>query len=192
MATDGPSVLYSGDSSYRYVDRLIKDRDGELMIISPYLSGHYVNMLAKAAQSRKIRVITSNNSMGYRNSKLKNFAVGGTRGYVKAVIFFLILDAISIILNFAYTTAILTFIVLAIAALAYLRYKKTNRNMQVKVITDRFVHEKMYISDNIAISGSANLTYNGMHKNIEHIEVTKDTAKIRELKAHFESMWKSG
>ena len=191
MATDQESVLYSGDSSYKYVDRLIKENDGELMVISPYLSGYYVNMLAKAAQKRRIRVITSNNSLGYKNSRLQNFAVGGIIGYVKAIAFFLILDAISVILNFTYTTVILTLIVLAAALLAYLRHKRTNSNMKVKVIRDRFVHEKLYISDNTAISGSANLTYNGMHKNIEHIEVTRDQAKIRKLKAHFESMWKS-
>ena len=191
MATDRESVLYSGDSSYTYVDRLIKEGDGELMIISPYLSGYYVNMLAKAAQKRRIMVITSNNSLGYKNSGLQNFAVGGMMGYIKAIAFFLILDAISVILNFTYTTVILMLIVLAVVLLVYLRHKRTNSNMKVKVIKDRFVHEKLYISDNTAISGSANLTYNGMHKNIEHIEVTRDQAKIRELKAHFESMWKS-
>jgi len=73
--------------------------------------------------------------------------------------------------------------------LAYLRHKRANSNLQVKVITERFVHEKLYISGNTAISGSANLTYNGMHKNIEHIEVTKDESKIREMRRHFESMW---
>ena len=191
MATDRESVLYSGDSSYKYVDRLIKEKDGELMVISPYLSGYYVNMLANAAQSRKIRVITSNSSLGYKNSRLKNFAMGGIMGYIKAIAFFLILDVISVFLDFAYTTAILTLIVLAVVLLAYMRHKRADSNMKVRVIRDRFVHEKLYISDSTAISGSANLTYNGMHKNIEHIEVTRDQAKIKELKAHFESMWKS-
>lgn len=191
MATNQESVLYSGDSSYKYVDRLIKEKDGELTIISPYLSKYYVDMLARAAQKRKIRVITSNNSLGYKGSKLQNFAVRGIRGHIKAIAFFLLLDAISLYLNFVYTTIILTFVVFLVAALAYLHHKKANSNMQVKVIKDRFVHEKIYISNNTAISGSANLTYNGMHRNIEHIEVTKDPAKIMKMKNHFESMWKS-
>ncbi len=190
MAADQGSVLYSGDSSYKYVDRLIKEDDSELMIISPYLSGYYVNMLAKAAQKRRIRVITSNNSLGYKNSGLQDFAVKSIRGYIKAIAFFLILDAISIFLNFAYTTIILTAIVLLVVLFACLHYKKANSNLRVKVITDRFVHEKLYISSDTAISGSANLTYNGMHKNIEHIEVTKDESKIKEMRKHFESMWK--
>ncbi|HIH50696.1 MAG: phospholipase D-like domain-containing protein [Candidatus Micrarchaeaceae archaeon] len=189
MAVDQKSILYSGDSSYKYVDRLIKEDDSELMIISPYLSGYYVNMLAKAAQERRIRVITSNNSLGYKNSGLQDFAARSISGYIKAIVFFLILDAISVYLNFAYTTIMLTAILLLTVLLAYLRHKRANSNLQVKVITERFVHEKLYISGNTAISGSANLTYNGMHKNIEHIEVTKDESKIREMRRHFESMW---
>ncbi len=191
MATDRESTLYSGDSSYKYVDRLLKEKDGELLIISPYLSKYYVKMLAGIAQNRRIRVITSNSSLGYRDSNLKNFTISGMSGYIKAIAFFLLLDIISVFLNFAYTTIILTAIVLIVALLAYLRHKRTSSNMIVKVISDRFVHEKLYINGNTAITGSANLTYNGMHKNIEHIEVTKDSAKIKELKSHFESMWRS-
>ena len=37
--------------------------------------------------------------------------------------------------------------------------------------------------------GSANLTYSGMHKNIEHIEVIKEGDRIAELEKHFRQLW---
>ncbi len=191
MTADQKDILYSGNSSYKYVDKLIKDDGRELMIISPYLSGYYVKILTKAALKKKIRIITSGNSLGYKGSDLKKFEIGNIWGYIKAIAFFAILCGFSIFFRFLYTTIILTLIIVGIIAIMYLRYKKTNSNMQVKVITDRFVHEKLYIGDNMAISGSANLTYNGMHRNIEHIEVIKDSGKVNELKSHFESMWKN-
>ncbi len=74
--------------------------------------------------------------------------------------------------------------------LAYRKYKKTDSNLKVKVAKGKFVHEKVYIGNDIAIVGSANLTYNGMHKNVEHIDVIKDDARIRQLREHFESLWR--
>jgi phosphatidylserine/phosphatidylglycerophosphate/cardiolipin synthase-like enzyme len=186
---DRQSILYSGDSSFRYVDKLIKENGKELMVISPYLSGYYTKMLANASQKKHVRVITSGSSAGYRDSIIGNYAVGSLKGHIKAIIFLAILDMISVYLNFIYTTIILTLLIAIIALIAYARYCATSKNLKIKVIREKFVHEKLYIGDNSAISGSANLTYNGMHKNIEHIEVTRDPRKIRELRSHFESMW---
>jgi phosphatidylserine/phosphatidylglycerophosphate/cardiolipin synthase-like enzyme len=187
----GDSVMYSGDSSYKYVDKLIKEPSGELLIVSPYISNYYLKMLVRYARNKHIRVITSGSSLGY-GSMLKNFVVHSIKGYIKAIIFSMILDIISIYLDFTYTTAIITLILVLLGAFAYLRYRKTGSNMQVKVVRDRFIHEKLYIGDGMAISGSANLTYNGMHRNIEHIEITSDADKIAQLRAHFGSLWQNG
>ena len=190
MFDQDKELSYSGDSSYKYVDRLIKGDSQEIGIISPYISDYYTKMLLKETGNKRIRVITSQSSLGYRDSTLGNFIIKGIKGYLKALLFFLILDAISIYLQFNYTTAIISAIIAITALLTYLRYRSQKSNLQVKVIRDRFVHEKVYLAENEAIIGSANLTYNGMHKNIEHIEVIKDRDRINGLKSHFEEMWK--
>ena len=184
---------YSGDSSFKYVDPLLKNNDRELMIVSPYISDYYTKLLIKEAQHKSIRIITSENSLSYKDALLKNFVMKGMSAYIKGLVFFLILDLISIYLKFTYTTIILTVIFLVwmlILVFIYKRYKKTYSNLKVKVAKERFVHEKLYIGSNMAITGSANLTYNGMHKNVEHIEVIKDPNRIKVLKVHFESLWR--
>lgn len=180
---------YSGDSSYRYVDRLIEANDPELMIISPYISDYYTKMLLDKAKNKLVRIITSESSLSYKDAMLNRYLMHSASGYLKAIAFFLILDIISIFLQFNYTTAILTAILAILIFLTYRRYKKTESNLKVKVTKSKFVHEKVYIGSNIAIVGSANLTYNGMHRNVEHIDVVKDTAKIKDLRTHFESLW---
>ena len=69
------------------------------------------------------------------------------------------------------------------------RRRKIAKNITVKTTGEDFVHEKLYISDTVAIVGSANLTYAGMHKNVEHIQMVDDKNEITELKEHFNSLW---
>jgi len=102
-----------------------------------------------------------------------------------------LLEAISIYLKFNYTTAILAAILLILVLLAYRKYRKTDSNIKVKVTKDKFVHEKLYIGSDMAIVGSANLTFNGMHRNVEHIDIIRSKDQIDRLKTHFESLWRS-
>ena len=52
-----------------------------------------------------------------------------------------------------------------------------------------FVHAKFYIGDNEAIQGSANLTYNGMHKNLENISIIRNERDIEKLRKEFYKIW---
>lgn len=180
---------YSGDSSYKYVDNLIKNSDPELMIVSPYISDYYTKRLMDKSNNKRIRIVTSESSMSYKNALLNKYVAESTKGYLKALGFFLLLDLISIYLQFSYTTIILTALLLILVLLTYRKYKKTDKNLRVKVAKSKFVHEKLYIGRDTAIVGSANLTFNGMHRNVEHIDVIKDQRRIAELRAHFETLW---
>ncbi len=93
---------------------LIEANDPELMIISPYISDYYTKMLLDKAKNKLVRIITSESSMSYKDAMLNRYLAQSTRGYVKAIAFFLILDLISIFLQFNYTTAILTAILFSI------------------------------------------------------------------------------
>jgi phosphatidylserine/phosphatidylglycerophosphate/cardiolipin synthase-like enzyme len=77
---------------------------------------------------------------------------------------------------------------IAIAVLLFYSAKRKKRIIIRK--PEGFVHAKIYISENEAIHGSANLTYNGTHSNIEHIEIIRDNEKIAKLHSEFERMWK--
>ena len=66
-----------------------------------------------------------------------------------------------------------------------------NENLEVRV-TDR-LHAKIYIVDNqVAITGSANLTERGMHGNYEHIDIKLDPQSVSTIRKQFEKLWKNG
>jgi phosphatidylserine/phosphatidylglycerophosphate/cardiolipin synthase-like enzyme len=180
---------YSGNSSYKYINQLIGNNDRELMIVSPYISNHYTKMLLKVCGRKRVRIITSEISLGYRGSMLKRLNSSGLGEYLKAALYFAILDAIITYLKFYYLTGIATLLLLIVILLAMDRRGKIKKNIRLKTTGDEFVHEKLYISDSMAIVGSANLTYSGMHKNIEHIEIIKDRPSIKALSDHFNLMW---
>lgn len=186
MATYGG--MYSGDSSYKYIDRLIKNWDRELRVISPYISSHYARMLAGAGRRKRVMVITSRRSL----ETFKSHGFGRLKLYIKLLVYLALLDAIAIYLNFFAVVVVLSLFVFIDIALFYRMYRsRLLPRASIKVATSRFVHEKLYISNSVAITGSANLTFQGTHRNIEHIEIINDPEKISRLRSHFDRLWKS-
>ena len=143
-------------------------------------------MVGSVELLKRVYVITSR-----AQSQKQNMAIGILQTRRKLVDFKAIL-IISIFLylmfalnQFIYFAAGL--VVLAIAILLWLKGPRSN--LRLKVVTDKFIHEKLYISDDNAIVGSANLTYAGMHKNIEHIELINEQDKVNQLSEHFDELW---
>jgi phosphatidylserine/phosphatidylglycerophosphate/cardiolipin synthase-like enzyme len=179
---------YSGDSSYKEIEGLIKS-SRFLKIISPYISPYYAKMLLSASQKKEIKIITSNSKINQRSISILSKKMN-SKIYIKSFLYIITVGVIFAVIQF-YFLAILTIIALIlVAALALIRYSSIRkRKLYLKVAFEKFIHEKLYISDNAAISGSANLTYSGLHKNIEHIEMIDDKSKIDALAEHFDSLW---
>jgi phosphatidylserine/phosphatidylglycerophosphate/cardiolipin synthase-like enzyme len=184
-------ISYSGDETYKEIDKLIKEKTrSELLIVCPYINRYYAKMLIWASGRRRVRVITSNSVVSSDAVKLIRKSRPGS-GYIKAAIYFIILEAIFFFLKRYYLEVLLIPVVVVLLAIAVKRASELKKRIEVKISESRFIHEKLYISDGSAISGSANLTYSGTRKNIEHIEKTYDTDRISALKEHFNSLWNS-
>ncbi|MGC8647509.1 MAG: phospholipase D-like domain-containing protein [Candidatus Micrarchaeia archaeon] len=169
---------YSGSNTFKYIDKLIR-RSKSLLIISPFIGNYYAEMLAKSG--KRALVITSDDTLRKVKALRK-----GRRNYAKVVAYFVVLDALIFYLHMlAFGIAVLL-ILIAIVFLAI--YSKAN--IVVKSTGKMFVHEKMYIGDKEAIIGSANLTFSGTHRNIEHIEIIDDMQRIEELRRHFYDLWR--
>jgi phosphatidylserine/phosphatidylglycerophosphate/cardiolipin synthase-like enzyme len=185
---------YSGSDSYKFIDRLIKRHSGTLRIVSPYIGPYYAKMLVSAAMKGSVYVITSS-STGQSESQQTAIRIlqrAGKRNVSKKVIaYFALLLVISFAIgSYAIIALIaLLFIIALYVELRRSKHPKSASNLFLKIATKRFVHEKLYISNLEAITGSANLTYNGTHKNIEHIEVVKDDYRIKVLSDHFSKLW---
>jgi phosphatidylserine/phosphatidylglycerophosphate/cardiolipin synthase-like enzyme len=186
---------YSGTDSYKYIDRLIKNGRGPLRIVSPYLGPYYAKMLVAVARHRKVYVITSpgykEQSEGNENA-VRILQNAGVKRADKALIAFVVVVlAIAVGLMFYQAAVIiaLTLITVLYMELFRKKYPTSLLNLHIKVVTGKFIHEKLYISDSEVIVGSANLTYSGTHKNVEHIEIMRDSARIKELSDHFTDLW---
>ncbi|MDE1865924.1 MAG: hypothetical protein KGH94_04790 [Candidatus Micrarchaeota archaeon] len=180
---------YSGSDSYRHVEPLLFDRGKELLIISPYIGMRYARKLVGIGRRKRIKIVTSRYSQDVvayirRHSRYLLY------GYAKAV---------SLLAIGAFVSAYFSFYAIAIFAAAgaalisgmgYVMYRLSrNSQIEARISYRRFVHEKAYISDCAAVVGSANLTYSGLHKNVERVEIITDQDRIEGLRTHFFEIW---
>lgn len=185
-----PSIFkipsYSGKECYHYVEGLIRGAES-LLIVSPYIDKYYASFLLKNSKGKKIKIISSS-----IDSQAKGLLTKGR--FPKEVLFALIwvgvLGTLLYFLQF-YTYAIYVF-VLALLLLLDLALAASKRPTNIEMrIPQEFVHVKMYLARDAAILGSANLTYKGMHANVEHIELIENPERIRELETQFYTLWNS-
>ena len=179
---------YEGIDSYRRVEPLLNGGGTRLMIISPFISPYYSRMLLRAAGRKKIKIITSGSEIN-RNA-LKAMQYGRARGYAKVLLYLFVLAAILFYFGLYAFAAVAGAAFAAVLGL-FVAGSRRKSPIDVKVMRDVFVHEKVYISDNRAVVGSANLTYSGMHRNLEHTEVIDDLQEVSRLASHFEKLWDS-
>ncbi len=184
-------ITYSGTDSYKYVNKLLKNGT-ELWIISPYISFDYAKLLVKYSKKKKIWLITSHNATNLKSIKYFESFSKFYKKILKSAVFFAFLAIATYLLNFHLLFGIMFALTLFLGFMSILSFKKKHLpNLKIKFSDKVFIHEKIYISDKEAITGSANLTFSGQHKNIEHIELTDSAEKINGLKIHFHSLWET-
>lgn len=176
---------YYGRSSFKYVEPLLND-EKEILIVSPYIDTYYANYLRSHARGKRILVISS--AIGKDDAKK---LISRRRAWLKALFFLLVLSSIGLVLVSAGTTSLvflaMTALIFPLFLVEQLRLKEEH-NISLK-IPKSFVHAKLYVGKNAAVEGSANLTFAGMHKNVEHVSVTRDPQEISELRKQFWRIW---
>ena len=178
------SISYTGKSSYKYVERLLRE-SRELLIVSPFIDAYYAKMLRSCGSRKRIRIISSSIDAMAR----KLLETGRPIGPFLSLLFLIAaFDYLAYLLSF-----LLVYILPAsaiIVLIAFAAMLNNDNHIELKVPKE-FVHAKMYISDRECILGSANLTYRGMHLNTEHIEVKKDAVEVDRLRSEFWKIWRS-
>jgi len=168
---------------YKHIEKLIR-RSKKLFIVSPYIDEYYARFLLKHAHNKKIYIISSS-----PEEKAKKMLTKG--GFPSLT---LLLSVIMFSFYYLIWLAGLSYVpVLIIGFLFFALFivrlsTRRPKNIRLKVPKE-FIHAKFYVGDNEAITGSANLTYRGMHKNIEHLEISNDPNYVEKLKAEFWRMW---
>jgi len=190
---------YSGSESYKYIDMLLNSRSEKIKIITPFIGNYYARMLNQISKKKKVYILLSK-SAEENNKDAVSMLRGPEPFKLKfpllaiSILYFLILGFLwnsldQIKIQFLIILYIL--IVLFLVSYSFIQsLKKLGQNLHIKIAGDVFIHEKIYIADDVAIVGSANLTYSGTHKNIEHIDMIRDKNKIAELERHFDDLWR--
>lgn len=175
---------YYGKRAYKYVDKILKD-EKNLLIISPYIDDYYAAYLAAHSHGKKIYIISSSITASatkrlHRNDAFRSSITAIFLSVSVSWLLFL-LDVFNPILAFASIAA-------GVLLVSYSFMRRSN--IYLKIPKD-FVHAKMYVGDSSAVEGSANLTYAGMHKNIESVRPISDPAEVDALKRQFWTLWNS-
>jgi phosphatidylserine/phosphatidylglycerophosphate/cardiolipin synthase-like enzyme len=177
------NLSYYGSSSYVHVDKLIKS-ERNLLIISPYIDDYYARFLLRHSRGKRIYVLSSSIAQTAAK-KLNSSSVPGAIALV-----WISASANLIVLYLGKFSSIFAVASISVAIVYFIASLFSRRNIRLKTPRE-FVHAKLYVGDSAAIEGSANLTFSGMHKNIEHISVTRNERKIAELKEQFWKLWNS-
>jgi len=177
---------YEGTDTHRYIDRLLSGRGNSLLIITPFIGPFYARMLLKESKRKDVYIIISHSDINSKAERLLTHRHVG--GYVKALAYLAVLAAILYYFRITVFAIGTSAVFAAVLAMMLVSLGKRSR-VWLKVASAPFIHEKLYIADAEAITGSANLTFGGTHKNLEQIEVIHDQNEIGRLREHFWSVW---
>ncbi len=184
MSTVGYSgnTYYCGSDTHKYIDELISSK-GEILVVSPYIDRYYAEIISRKSGGRKFYVISSSLEGDALKLLEKNPSALWIASY--ALLSIMILG----LLLFVGVGGL--YLLISVIPIAVGTVKNAGRKSKVSLkVPKQFVHAKIYISDGMAITGSANLTYKGTFKNVEHINVVYDKEEIGRLKEQFWGMWK--
>jgi len=173
---------HSGKESHLYVEKLIRSAK-ELWIVSPYLDVYYANFLRDNARGKRIRILSSSPDLAAEKILFQN---------THPLVFSVIVIIIALIVYSQYSLGGLSIITLGAAFFIVIAsgVLLLRRSYDIKMRRPKdFVHMKLYITDKYAIQGSANLTYNGLHSNVEHVQIIRDEKIVEELRKDFLNLW---
>ena len=173
------STYYYGSDTYKHIDDLI-ERGREILIVSPYVDRYYAQRLLGYSKGRRLYLISS--SMDPEALSL----LQGTSS-IWAVAYLSLSSVLLALLLYIRVPEML--LALSLTPIIVGSIKNLGRKRIMLKVPKQFVHAKMYISDSTAITGSANLTYKGTHKNLEQINITRSKKDIDKLKRQFWELW---
>ena len=179
----------STESSYKSVEKLLFSKGRNLYVISPFVSTYYLKVLKRISSRKNVYLITSEAAFKKSIEISGSYKFGRPKVAHAAIVLAMFAAAY---LASEYIAALIFLDAMAAWCMFYfigMAGGSRKSRMHVRVVRGNFVHEKVYISDSMAITGSANLTYSGMHKNTERIAIIDSRKDIGELRRHFEELW---
>jgi len=205
--------FYFGRGVGMIIEGLLAKAKKRLWIVSPWISEKYARALNKLADKNvKVRVVTSDDTNNSAHRKALEELIGEKElvqeeeeEYKFGLLLWggLLFGLLGFVVLPFDTLSGLFYMVLG--GLGVLFYFITSGKRKIKNIAhepdpkvelhifnwgggDEQLHSKMYIVDDVAIVGSANLTESGLFRNIEFVAVIRDPELIKEIEELFEEI----
>ena len=191
-------VVYTGVVG-RYVIPAIRTAGQSIDVVSPYISAEYAQMLMDKARSGiTVRIITSDADLRthrtaiaiLKRPRFKFVVVLPRLPYYLLAIVALGLVGTMLVGPIMLLAALLAVLLVSVAGIRR-RPIDVRIPLALQIMhTSQLVHVKLYIIDKrVAYAGSANLTFSGMNKNIERIEMKTTPAEVQQEIIAFSNLW---
>ncbi len=192
----------SGKGVGREIEPLLRRAKKRIWVVSPFISEKYAKLLIKKAEEGvDVRVITTERSA--KMFRPKRFILTKTAASLLSLASvveppLLIIPVILVCYIFKLEGLVISVVGGLISVLlqshlplsfllsAYPLIRKGK--LRVVTTSKTFVHSKLYVIDDVAISGSANLTVSGLWKNYETITIFEGR-EARDVVSLFKKMW---
>ncbi|MCW6161348.1 MAG: phospholipase D-like domain-containing protein [Candidatus Micrarchaeales archaeon] len=175
-----------GSEAYKVINRIIK-HGRELLLISPYIDEYYAAILKRESRKKHIFIISSSPTKEARNILLSRPLFSRVYALLSALF-----AAVAALSYWLFGMELAGFLLLFAAVACAFSAVKLRPHSRIHIkIPKRFVHIKMYTSEAGVVTGSANLTYSGTHRNIEQVELSTSAYEIEKSKRYFWKLWDS-
>jgi phosphatidylserine/phosphatidylglycerophosphate/cardiolipin synthase-like enzyme len=199
-----------------YVLPRLQEATRSIDVVSPYISPDYARLLVSKAKSGvRVRVMTSASNQEvlsvFESASQRTVGASAWEGlwsglgtgemvFVLFLGLFLVFALVSALQgNFADARLgavgfVLFLVIFLVGRRTRSEQEEPERSvpLSVRAVEGKLVHAKLYIVDEeVALVGSANLTYSGMNRNIERLELKTSTSEIGQEIEAFLDLWGS-
>jgi len=187
---------YDGSNAGKIILPLIHGTRAHLRVCSPFISPGYARLLRKKAEeSITVQVITTEARENRNHQESLKILEGTEKSFIRPFSLFMMTGFLLAFLGVVTSQSLLTVIGFLLfmvgVCLAILGRRKHRMPNPVQLhISRQFIHSKMYIADDEdAVTGSANLTFSGLNRNVEHLDIFHGQEKVQPVIKSFRMLW---
>ncbi len=205
--------FYFGRGVGMILEGLLAKAKKRVWVVSPWISEKYARALNKLADRKiKVRVVTSDDignsahrtaleeligeievteteEQEYRHDWL--LALGGLTAFVGLMIVSFDITLALSLMSLGGLGVFFYFVLTGKRTVEYTTYEPDPK-VELHIFNwgggEEQLHSKIYIIDNVAVVGSANLTESGLFRNIEFVAVIRDPDMVKEIEEVFKEI----
>jgi len=188
---------YDGQHAGSVLLPVLQSAKRKLFVCSPFISPEYARLLVSRARGGvAVYVLTSQAPENKIHQESLSILAGRSINQSASRRSFLLagLGLLFLLLSLLNSSWVLVYVGAMFLALWFvysrLPVRHAPQGLQLK-ISSSFIHAKIYAADDrVAVTGSPNLTFSGLNKNVEHVDVFEGREAVPVIES-FRRLWNS-